>query len=80
LKQFILENRPDKNGLVRLSGDDYHYLVRVRRLKKGAVFPVLNGTIPGELTVLSTGDRVLTGTFSETRKSGLTKKTAHKLS
>jgi len=41
LKCFILNKEPDKEGTVRLSGDDYHYLVRVRRLAPGEYFPAL---------------------------------------
>jgi 16S rRNA (uracil1498-N3)-methyltransferase len=41
LKRFILVQGPDKHGKVRLEGDDYHYLVRVRRLAPGEQFPVL---------------------------------------
>jgi 16S rRNA (uracil1498-N3)-methyltransferase len=41
MKRFILTSGPDKNGLIKLSGDDYHYLVRVRRLAAGEYFPAL---------------------------------------
>jgi len=41
MKQFILNKKPDKKGIVRLEGDDYHYLVRVRRLAVGEFFPAL---------------------------------------
>jgi 16S rRNA (uracil1498-N3)-methyltransferase len=41
LKQFILNSLPDTDGLIRLSGGDYHYLVRVRRLAPGEHFPCL---------------------------------------
>jgi len=41
VKQFILNSEPDRDGLVRLEGDDYHYLVRVRRLATGEFFPAL---------------------------------------
>jgi 16S rRNA (uracil1498-N3)-methyltransferase len=41
MKQFILNNRPDRNGLIRLEGGDYRYLVRVRRLAPGEYFPAL---------------------------------------
>ena len=36
--QFLLKEKPDKEGLVRLRDKDYHYLVHVRRLKPGSVF------------------------------------------
>ncbi|GHT59162.1 ribosomal RNA small subunit methyltransferase E [Spirochaetia bacterium] len=41
MKRFILSRPPDSDGFIRLSGRDYHYLVRVRRLKAGALFPAL---------------------------------------
>jgi 16S rRNA (uracil1498-N3)-methyltransferase len=41
MKRFILSSGPDGDGLVRLSGGDYHYLVRVRRLAPGEFFPAL---------------------------------------
>jgi 16S rRNA (uracil1498-N3)-methyltransferase len=44
MKQFILPSPPDSHGIIRLSGKDYHYLVRVRRLREGAVF---NALLPG---------------------------------
>jgi 16S rRNA (uracil1498-N3)-methyltransferase len=39
MKQFLLPVSPDANGSVRLRGEDYHYLVRVRRLRVGDSFP-----------------------------------------
>jgi 16S rRNA (uracil1498-N3)-methyltransferase len=44
MKRFILSQPPDPQGFIRLSGRDYHYLVRVRRLKSGALFPAI---LPG---------------------------------
>jgi 16S rRNA (uracil1498-N3)-methyltransferase len=41
MKQFILNTKPDRNGLIRLEGGDYRYLVRVRRLAPGECFPAL---------------------------------------
>ncbi|MDR2478966.1 MAG: 16S rRNA (uracil(1498)-N(3))-methyltransferase [Treponema sp.] len=41
MKRFILNEAPDNNGRVRLAGNDYHYLVRVRRLAPGEYFPAL---------------------------------------
>jgi len=62
VKQFILEKKPDKDGIVRLEGGDYRYLVRVRRLEAGGNFSAL---LPnGEETlvhVLSVDNGVLTG-------------------
>jgi 16S rRNA (uracil1498-N3)-methyltransferase len=65
VKQFLLKNEPGRDGIVRLDGDDYRYLVRVRRLAPGEFFPALlpNGekTLIQVLTVdkgLLTGKRV----------------------
>ena len=41
MKQFILSSEPERNGAIRLTGSDYHYLVRVRRLAAGECFPAL---------------------------------------
>jgi 16S rRNA (uracil1498-N3)-methyltransferase len=43
MKQFILNKEPDfsQGGIVRLEGNDYHYLVNVRRLATGEFFPAL---------------------------------------
>jgi len=48
MKQFILNKEPDfsqggadEGGIVRLTGNDYHYLVNVRRLAQGEFFPAL---------------------------------------
>jgi 16S rRNA (uracil1498-N3)-methyltransferase len=44
LKQFILPSPPYREGsqeFIRLSGKDYHYLVRVRRLAEGSAFTAL---------------------------------------
>jgi 16S rRNA (uracil1498-N3)-methyltransferase len=43
MKQFILPSPPDARGEVLISGRDFHYLVRVRRFKSGAV---LNALLP----------------------------------
>jgi 16S rRNA (uracil1498-N3)-methyltransferase len=40
MKQFLLTVVP-KDGIVVLIGDDYHYLVRVRRYKEGVVFKAI---------------------------------------
>jgi len=64
VKQFILNKEPDK-GIVRLDGDDYHYLVSVRRLAVGEFFPAL---LPGGadtlVQVLSIDRGILTGKCS----------------
>jgi 16S rRNA (uracil1498-N3)-methyltransferase len=47
---------------VRLTGKDYHYLVRVRRLAPGEVFPVLfPGGIEARVRIQSVDGGVLTG-------------------
>ena len=62
MKRFILGTEPDSNGLVRLTGADYHYLVRVRRFAAGESFPALLPS--GEAIVIrvcAIADGVLTG-------------------
>jgi 16S rRNA (uracil1498-N3)-methyltransferase len=44
VKHFILNTAPDTDGLYRITGAGYHYLVRVRRYTVGTAFPVL---VPG---------------------------------
>jgi 16S rRNA (uracil1498-N3)-methyltransferase len=65
VKQFLLTKEPD-NNIVRLEGDDYRYLVRVRRLAVGEYFPAL---LPdGEETlvkVLSIDKNTLTGEIAQ---------------
>jgi 16S rRNA (uracil1498-N3)-methyltransferase len=41
LKIFILNKDPDRDNSVRLEGNDYRYLVRVKRLAVGEFFPAL---------------------------------------
>jgi len=62
VKQFILNKEPDKDGVVRLDGDDYRYLVRVRRLAVGEFFPALlpNGE-ETEVQIISIENNNLTG-------------------
>jgi 16S rRNA (uracil1498-N3)-methyltransferase len=62
VKQFILESEPDSDGIVRLEGNDYRYLVRVRRLAAGENFPALlpNGK-ETLVQILSINKNVLTG-------------------
>ncbi|QQO09674.1 RsmE family RNA methyltransferase [Breznakiella homolactica] len=62
MKQFLLKTAPDDSGTVSVTGDDFHYLVRVRRLKPGDVFSAV--TPSGEkvnLRVGSVSSRRLTG-------------------
>jgi 16S rRNA (uracil1498-N3)-methyltransferase len=54
MKQFLLTNPPNEDGLVQLRGRDYHYLVRVLRLKPGDTFPVsLPGGLSAEASLVS---------------------------
>ena len=64
MKQFLLREAPGRNGLVRLRGEDYHYLVRVRRTKPGDHFTAVLPGGAGTVTLRVTGiDReTLTGT------------------
>jgi len=68
VKQFLLAKEPD-DGIVRLDGSDYRYLVRVRRLAPGEFFPAL---LPnGEETliqVLSVEKGLLTGKLAASEK------------
>jgi 16S rRNA (uracil1498-N3)-methyltransferase len=61
VKQFLLAKEPD-DGIVRLEGDDYRYLVRVRRLAPGEFFPaLLPDGVETLIQVLSVEKGVLTG-------------------
>jgi len=67
MKQFIFHKEPDfskgnGDGIVRLTGNDYHYLVNVRRLATGEFFPALLPSGKETLVqVLSIECGVLTG-------------------
>ena len=62
MKQFILDREPDSDNIVRLEGNDYHYLVRVRRLAAGEAF---NAFLPDgsetSIKILSISKNILTG-------------------
>ncbi|MDR3168037.1 MAG: 16S rRNA (uracil(1498)-N(3))-methyltransferase [Treponema sp.] len=49
MKCFILPQPPDPQGLVRLTGKDYHYLARVRRFTPGSSF---HARLPGGKEVM----------------------------
>ena len=68
MKQFILNSEPDKDT-VRLEGNDYHYLVNVRRLAVGEFFPALlpNGK-ETLVQIVSINHGVLTGKCNENIK------------
>jgi 16S rRNA (uracil1498-N3)-methyltransferase len=77
LKQFILKETPGRDKLIRLSGDDYHYLVRVRRLKPGDSFPaLLPERIQGTVLVLSTEGGILSGRVSVSEKAAVSEEAA----
>jgi 16S rRNA (uracil1498-N3)-methyltransferase len=60
LKQFLLQNPLLPDGRVILSGKDYHYLVRVRRMKSGDVInAMLPDGVQAQLTVISVGKDTL---------------------
>jgi 16S rRNA (uracil1498-N3)-methyltransferase len=62
MKRFILGQAPDADGRVRLAGEDYHYLVRVRRLAPGESFPArLPGGGETLVRILSAENGTLTG-------------------
>jgi 16S rRNA (uracil1498-N3)-methyltransferase len=62
MKQFILTALPNEDGIIRLYGKDYHYLVRVRRLRSGSVFQaLLPGGTETAVKILSTVDGILIG-------------------
>jgi 16S rRNA (uracil1498-N3)-methyltransferase len=62
MKQFILPAPPDKWGRIRLSGDNYHYLVKVKRFVPGTCFDVrLPSGEPARVRVCSVAKGCLTG-------------------
>jgi 16S rRNA (uracil1498-N3)-methyltransferase len=67
VKQFLLREFPSPEGRVILSGEAYHYLARVRRVKKGDVLAaVLPDGSPARLTVLSVdGDALVCAVCGE---------------
>jgi 16S rRNA (uracil1498-N3)-methyltransferase len=69
MKRFILPLMPDSEGRIRLCGENYHYLARVRRLKAGMCFDVVlpDGT-ENRVRVLSTADNILVGECFEGAK------------
>jgi len=62
MKRFVLPLMPGPEGRIRLYEEDYHYLVRVRRLKAGMSFDaVLPDGTETMVRVLSTADNILVG-------------------
>jgi len=66
MKRFVLSAPPNPEGMIRLYDKEYHYLVRVRRLKPGSCFEAL---LPDgaeiRVQVLSTVDNILIGECSK---------------
>ena len=80
MKQFLLKEKPDKEGLIRLRNEDYHYLVHVRRLKPGSVFTALLPADPKDkmsnpqraaITVQRIDKRTLTGSAASIQRMPL---------
>jgi len=62
MKHFALSCPPGPDGIIRLYEEDYHYLVRVRRLKPGMCFDaLLPGGTKTRVEILSTADQILIG-------------------
>jgi 16S rRNA (uracil1498-N3)-methyltransferase len=67
VKQFLLRDAPLPDGRVILSGKDYHYLVRVRRVRAGDVVrAVLPDGSPARLVALSVEEGALVCGVEET--------------
>jgi len=62
MKHFVLQVQPEKDGIIRLYEKDYHYLVRVRRLKSGMDFDaILPGGTGTKVRILSTKNNIIIG-------------------
>ena len=62
MKRFILPAPPNPEGMIHLYEKDYHYLVRVRRLRAGMYFDAeLPGGEERRVRILSTVDNILIG-------------------
>jgi len=62
MKHFVLSVPPNPEGMIHLYEKDYHYLVRVRRLKSGMCFDaILPGGGETQVRILSTVDNILIG-------------------
>jgi 16S rRNA (uracil1498-N3)-methyltransferase len=71
MKQLLLNTPPDEGGGVLLEGKDYHYLVRVRRLKEGDRFPVLlPGALSATVRIDSLSGGILKGTCMDAAPEG----------
>jgi len=75
MKRFILPVPPNSAGMIHLYEKDYHYLVRVRRLKPGMSFDaVLPSGDETQVHVLSTVDNILIGECLEKPKQSAPEK------
>jgi len=71
MKHFVLPHPPNPDGMIRLYEKDFHYLVRVRRLKAGMYFDaVLPGGMETKIRILSTKDNILIGECLEKKYGG----------
>ena len=71
MKQFVLNKPPDNNGIVKLDGKDFHYLVRVRRLATGEYFAAIlpNGK-ETQVQIISIDNGKLMGKCEDNSLSG----------
>jgi len=70
MKNFILQTQPAEGGIIRLYEKDYHYLVRVRRLRSGMSFnAILPGGKEAKVLILSTKDNILIGQCIDEEKA-----------
>jgi len=66
MKRFVLSTLPNPEGMIHLYGKDYHYLVRVRRVKPDSYFnAILPDGVEIRVRVLSTVDNILIGECME---------------
>ena len=71
MKHFVLESPPNIEGMIRLYEKDYHYIVRVKRLKTGMCFSaILPGGEETQIRILSTADNILIGECLQTAEPG----------
>ena len=71
MKRFILSVPPNPEGMIHLYEKDYHYLVRVRRLRPGSFFDaVFPGGTETRVRILSIADNILIGECYKARQPG----------
>ena len=62
MKQFIIEQEPDGNGLLTLSGKAFVYLIKVRRMREGDILPAVlpqSGTADMVIDSINTAKKTL---------------------